>query len=100
MSKPRGNRYCGTKLRRNLITGGAASGMRGGLSLPKRRLSGTGEPETSMIKEKAQKGETRGREDGRGDSGKEQTVVGMKYPIKGWGEEGGSRSLIKGVKQQ
>ena len=31
------------KLRRNLFTGGAASGMRGGLSLPRRRLGGTWE---------------------------------------------------------
>ena len=31
--------------RRNLLTGGAAPGMRGGLSLPMRRLSGTWEPE-------------------------------------------------------
>jgi hypothetical protein len=46
MSKPRGVCYCGTKLRRNLFTGGVASGMRGGLSLPRRRLSGTWEPET------------------------------------------------------
>ena len=30
MSKPRGSRYCGTKLRRNLFTGGAASGNRDG----------------------------------------------------------------------
>jgi hypothetical protein len=35
-------------------TGGAASGMRGGLSLPKRRLSGTWEPETAMLTEKPQ----------------------------------------------
>src|SRR6267154_2954314 len=64
MSKPRGSRYCGTKLRRNLFTGGAASGMRGGLSLPKRRLSGTWEPETSMQTEKPQVEEPRGREYG------------------------------------
>jgi hypothetical protein len=51
MSKPQGCRYCGTKLRRNLFTGGAASGMRGGLSLPKRRLNGTWEPETPMLTE-------------------------------------------------
>ena len=40
------------KLRRNLFTGGVASGMRGGLSLPRRRLSGTWEPETPMRTEK------------------------------------------------
>jgi hypothetical protein len=34
----------GTKLRRNLFTGGAASGMKGGLSLLMRQLSGTWEP--------------------------------------------------------
>jgi len=52
MSKPRGNRYRGTQLRRNLFTGGAASGVRGGLSLPRRRLNGTWEPETPMLTEK------------------------------------------------
>jgi hypothetical protein len=35
MSKPRGVCYRGTKLRRNLYTGGVASGMRGGLELAK-----------------------------------------------------------------
>jgi hypothetical protein len=48
------SRYCGTKLRRNLSTGGAASGVRGGLSLPRRRLSGTWEPETLMLTENRQ----------------------------------------------
>jgi hypothetical protein len=43
MSKPRRYYYYGTKLRRNLFTGGAASGMKGGLSLPRRRLGGTWE---------------------------------------------------------
>jgi hypothetical protein len=43
--KPRLGHYCGTELRRNLLTGGVASGMTGGLSLFKRRLSGTWEPE-------------------------------------------------------
>ena len=38
MSKPRRGDCCGDKLRRHLCTGGAASGMRGGLSLPTRRL--------------------------------------------------------------
>ena len=52
MSKPQGDRYCGIKLRRNLFTGGAASGVRGGLSLPRRRLNGTWEPETAMLTEK------------------------------------------------
>src|SRR5258706_7731661 len=75
MSKPRGNRYCGTKLRRNLITGGAASGMRGGLSLPKRRLSGTWEPETPMPTEKPQVEEPRGREYGCGVSGSDCPIV-------------------------
>src|SRR5580700_11979548 len=54
MSKPWGSRYHGTKLRRNLFTGGAASGMRGGLGLPRRRLSGTWEPEAPMQTEKPQ----------------------------------------------
>src|SRR5215470_18808849 len=60
MSKPWGSRYHGTKLRRNLITGGAASGMRGGLSLPRRRLNGTWEPETPMLTEKPQVAEPQG----------------------------------------
>src|SRR5690348_5449945 len=47
--KTAGDCYCGIKLRRNLFTGGVASGMRGGLSLPKRRLSGT--RETPMLTE-------------------------------------------------
>ena len=52
MSKPRGYSYRGIELRRNLLTGGAASGVRGGLSLPRRRLNGTWEPETPMLTEK------------------------------------------------
>src|SRR5271155_625721 len=75
MSKPRGSRYCGTKLRRNLVTGGAASGMRGGLSLPRRRLSGTWEPETPMLTEKPQVEEPRGREYGCGVSGSDCPIV-------------------------
>src|SRR5260370_40676505 len=87
MSKPRGYRYCGTKRRRNLFSGGGASGMRGGLSLPRRRLSGTWEPETPMQTEKSQVEEPPGREYGCGDSGTEQRVVGGKSPTKG-GVEG------------
>ena len=83
------------KLRRNLFTGGAASGMRGGLSLPKRRLSGTWEPETPMRTEKSQVAEPRGREYGCGDSGAEQRVVAEKSSIKGWSEGAVSRSLIQ-----
>jgi len=74
MSKPRGSRYRGTELRRNLFTGGVASGVRGGLSLPRRRLNGTWEPEIPMLTEKPQVQETRGREYGCGDSGAEQRV--------------------------
>jgi hypothetical protein len=69
--------------------------MRGGLSLPRRRLSGTWEPETSMLTEKPQVEEPRGREYGSGDSGTEQPVVAMKSPTKGWSEEVVSRSLIQ-----
>jgi len=58
MSKPQGDRYCGIKFRRNLFTGGVASGMKGGLSLPKRRLDGTWEPETPMLTEKPRVQET------------------------------------------
>ena len=83
------------KLRRNLFTGGAASGMRGGLSLPKRRLSGTWEPETPMQTEKSQVAEPQGREYGCGDSGAEQRVVAEKSSIKGWSEGAVSRSLIQ-----
>ena len=83
------------KLRRNLFTGGAASGMRGGLILPKRRLNGTWEPETPMLTEKPQVQETRGREYGRGDSGAEQRVVARKSPIKRWSEGAVARSLIQ-----
>ena len=83
------------KLRRNLFTDGAASGMRGGLSLPMRRLSGTWEPETSMLTEKPQVEEPRGREYGSGDSGTEQRIVAEKSPIKGWSEGAVSRSLIQ-----
>ncbi len=95
MSKPRGVCYCGTKLRRNLITGGVASGMRGGLSLPMRRLSGTWEPETPMRTEKSRVAEPQGREYGCGDSGAEQRVVAGKFPTKGWSEGAVSRSLIQ-----
>ena len=95
MPKPRGDCYCGIKLRRNLFTGGVASGMRGGLSLPKRRLSGTWEPETPMRTEKSQVAEPQGREYGCGDSGAEQRVVAEKSSIKGWSEGAVSRSLIQ-----
>src|SRR6266851_4034048 len=65
------------------FTGGAASGMRGGLSLPKRRLSGTWEPETPMRTEKPRVAEPQGREYGSGDSGAEQRVVAEKSPMRG-----------------
>src|ERR1700693_2041810 len=49
--------------------------MRGGLSLPKRRLSGTWEPETSMQTEKPQVEEPRGREYGSEVSGSDCPIV-------------------------
>src|SRR5262249_61942064 len=100
MSKPRGRRYCGIKLRRNLFTGGAASGMKGGLSLPSWRFSGTWEPETPMLTEKPQVQEPRGREYGCGISGAEQRVVAGKSPIKGWSEGAVSGSRIQWANQQ
>ena len=69
--------------------------MRGGLSLPKRRLSGTWEPETPMQTEKPQVEEPQGQEYGSGDSGAEQRVVAEKSSIKGWSEGAVSRSLIQ-----
>ena len=95
MSKLQGSRYCRTKLRRNLFTGGVASGVKGGLSLPRRRLDGTWEPETPMLTEKLQVQETREREYGCGDSGAEQRVVATKSPIKRWSEDAVARSLIQ-----
>ncbi len=49
--------------------------MRGGLSLPKRRLSGTWEPETAMPTEKPQVEEPRGREYGCAVSGSDCPIV-------------------------
>jgi hypothetical protein len=77
------------------VYGGAASGMRGGLSLPKRRLSGTWETETPMRTEKSQVAEPQGREYEGGDSGAEQRVMAEKSSIKGWSEGAVSRSLIQ-----
>ena len=74
--------------------------MRGGLSLPKRRLSGTWEPETPMQTEKSQVAEPQGREYGCGVSEAEQRVVAEKSPIKGWSEDVVSRSLIQCANQQ
>jgi hypothetical protein len=78
-----------------LLGGGVASGMRGGLSLSARRLSGTWEPETSMQTEKPQVEAPRGREYGSEDSGAGQCVVAEKSPIKGWSQGTVSRSLIQ-----
>src|SRR5258708_10341910 len=100
MSKPRGVCYCGTKLRGNVVTGGVASGMRGGLSLPKRRLSGTWEPETRMRTEKPRVAEPQGREYGSGDSGAEQRVVAGKSPTKGWREGAVARRRIQCANQR
>jgi hypothetical protein len=69
--------------------------MRGGLSLPKRRLNGTWEPETPMLTEKPQVEEPRGREYGGGVSGAEQRVGAMKSPTKGWSKGAVSWSLIQ-----
>jgi len=69
--------------------------MRGGLSLPTRRLGGTWEPETSMQTEKPQVEAPQGREYGGEDSGAEQRVVAVKSPIKGWSEGAVLRSLIQ-----
>src|SRR5260370_40330373 len=100
MSKPWGCRYHGTKLRRNLFTGGAASGMKGGLSLARRRLSGTWEPETPMRTEKPQVAEPQGREEGSGDSGSELRVGEEKSPTNGRRDGGESRSIIHRATQQ
>jgi hypothetical protein len=78
-----------------VFTGGAASGMRGGLSLPRRRLSGTWEPEAPMQTEKSQVAEPQGREYGCGDSGAEQRGVAGKSSTKGWSEGAVSRGLIQ-----
>ncbi len=69
--------------------------MKGGLSLPRRRLSGTWEPETPMRTEKPQVAEPQGREYGSGDSGAELRVVAEKSPTKGRSEGAVSRSLIQ-----
>jgi hypothetical protein len=68
--------------------------MRGGLSLPRRRLSGTWESETAMRTEKPQVAEPQGREYGGGDSGAGQRVVAGKSPTKGWSQGAGSTSLF------
>jgi len=69
--------------------------MRGGLSLPKRRLSGTWESETSMQTEKLQVEATMRASVRCGVSEAEQRVVAKKSPIKGWSEDVVSRSLIQ-----
>ena len=63
--------------------------------MPKRRLSGTWEPETSMITEKPQVEEPQGREYGSEDSGAEQRVVAEKSPTKRWSEGAVVRSLMQ-----
>ena len=87
--------YVWDQLRRNLFTDGAASGMKGGLNLPRRRLSGTWEPETAMPTEKPQVEEPRGREYGSGVLGAEQPVVARKSLTKGWSEGVVSWSLTQ-----
>jgi hypothetical protein len=69
--------------------------MRGGLSLPMRRLSGTWESETAMQTEKPQVEATmRARVRMRSLRGG-TSVVAEKSPIKGWSEDVVSRSLIQ-----
>src|SRR6266403_655028 len=75
MSKPRGVSYCGISSDETCLRAERQSGMRGGLSLPKRRLSGTWEPETPMPTEKPQVEEPRGREYGCGVSGSDCPIV-------------------------
>jgi hypothetical protein len=66
--------------------------MRGGLSLPKRRLRGTWEPETPRQTEKSQVAEPQGREYEGGDSGAEQRVVAEKSTIRD-----GAKALYQGA---
>src|SRR5258708_29575931 len=73
MSKPRGVSYCGISSDETWLRGGL-----GGRSLPKRRLSGTWEPETAMPTEKPQVEEPRGREYGCGVSGSDCPIVAKK----------------------
>jgi hypothetical protein len=66
--------------------GRRASGMRGGLSLPKRRLNGTWEPETAMLTERPQVEEPRGREYGSVVSGSDCLIL-----VKKWGNSRGAK---------
>ncbi len=60
-----------------------------------RRISGTWEPAITMLTEKLQVANPRGREYGCVMAGTEQRVVATKSPIKGWSEGAVSRSLIQ-----
>ena len=60
-----------------------------------RRLNGTWEPEISMLTEKLQVEDPRGREYGCGVSGAEQRVGAEKSPTKGWSEGAVSWGLIQ-----
>ena len=59
--------------------------------LAMRRISGTWEPAITMLTEKLQVANPRGREYGCVMAGTEQRVLAMKSPIKGWSE--GDRSF-------
>ena len=63
--------------------------------LAMRRISGTWEPAITMLTEKLQVANPRGREYGCVMAGTEQRVLAMKSPIKGWSEGAVSRSLIQ-----
>ena len=63
--------------------------------LAMRRISGTWEPAITMLTEKLQVANPRGREYGCVMAGTGQRVLAMKSPIKGWSEGAVSRSLIQ-----
>ena len=68
--------------------------------LATRRISGTWEPAITMLTEKLQVANPRGREYGCVMAGTEQRVLAMKSPIKGWSEGAVSRSLIQRANHQ
>lgn len=59
-----------------------------------RRISGTWEPEITMLTEKPQVETPRGREYGCVMAGTGQRVLAMKSPIKGWSQGAASKRLI------
>jgi hypothetical protein len=68
--------------------------------LAMRRISGTWEPAITMLTEKPQVANPRGREYGCVIAGTGQRVVATKSPIKGWSQGAVSRSLIRRANQQ